>query len=267
MADFVGGEDAHHMPVSLTLDVEDIVYEVKEDEGTPRSYPGADLLQENATKVWVPKDGDSEALWQLSTILTSSKDHNTTTVLIKDEESQALEAVTFSTDDIRWHDPSHDQDWSNVSEINDLNEPALLGLLKSRYSRDRTCTLAGETLLSVNPNKDVQTDADVREQEPSVENVAHNVYWALVQEGTSQAILINGESGAGKTEASKTILQWLMDKEGGNPHVHPLIAESNIVIEAFGNAKTAKNHNSSRFGKYTEVHYKRNESGELLMRT
>lgn len=265
MAELARGAEFEAGPVAMSLDMEDIVYEVKEDEGM-EECGGLDLLQENATKVWVPKEGDSESLWQLSSILTSSRDHNTTTVLIQDQESGALEAMTFSTDNIRWHDVSHDRDCKNVSEINDLNEPALLLLLKKRYERDCIYTLAGETLLSVNPNKVISTISDGFE--PSLESMADLAYAALLKDEGSQAILINGESGAGKTEASKNILKRLMTKESDlkrPSRVNPLIKESNTVIEAFGNAKTSKNHNSSRFGKYTAVHYAKDSDGNYSM--
>ncbi len=72
----------------------------------------------------------------------------------------------------------------------------------------------------------------------------------------SPAVLISGESGAGKTEAAKKVLEYIaaVSKEGaGVAHIKQMLLDSNPILEAFGNAKTLRNDNSSRFGKYMEI--------------
>lgn len=79
----------------------------------------------------------------------------------------------------------------------------------------------------------------------------------MVNESRDQCILVSGESGAGKTEASKYILTYIaaISRPGSNAQIREILLQSNDVLEAFGNARTMRNDNSSRFGKYMDIKF------------
>ncbi|KAG7641412.1 Myosin head motor domain [Arabidopsis suecica] len=151
-----------------------------------------------------------------------------------------------------------------------LHEPGVLQNLKSRYYIDEIYTYTGNILIAVNPFKQLPNlyndhmmaqykGAALGELSPHPFAVADAAYRQMINEGISQSILVSGESGAGKTETAKMLMKYLA-KMGGRAvsdrrTVEDQVLESNPVLEAFGNAKTVKNNNSSRFGKFVEIQF------------
>uniref|UniRef100_A0A667ZSR4 Myosin IH n=1 Tax=Myripristis murdjan TaxID=586833 RepID=A0A667ZSR4_9TELE len=152
--------------------------------------------------------------------------------------------------------------------LDETTETAFLSNLKKRFSEDLIYTYIGTLLVSVNPYKeldiynkkqmDLYMGVNFFELPPHIYALADNAYHTMLTEFNNHFILISGESGAGKTEASKKILQYyavscpsttLLDT------VRDKMLMSNPVLEAFGNAKTLKNDNSSRFGKYMDIQF------------
>ncbi|KAM6965470.1 unconventional myosin-Ih [Aplochiton taeniatus] len=152
--------------------------------------------------------------------------------------------------------------------LDETTEAAVLDNLKKRFNRDLIYTYIGTLLVSVNPYKeldiynkkqmDVYMGVNFFELPPHIYALADIAYQTMLTEFNNHFILISGESGAGKTEASKKILQYyavscpsssLLDS------VRDRMLVSNPVLEAFGNAKTLKNDNSSRFGKYMDIEF------------
>uniref|UniRef100_A0A6Q2X3Z8 Myosin motor domain-containing protein n=1 Tax=Esox lucius TaxID=8010 RepID=A0A6Q2X3Z8_ESOLU len=148
------------------------------------------------------------------------------------------------------------------------SENAFLDNLKKRFNEDLIYTYIGTLLVSVNPYKqldiyskkqmDIYMGVNFFELPPHIYALADNAYHTMLAEANNHFILISGESGAGKTEASKKILQYYAVS---CPSVSPMdrvrdrMLLSNPVLEAFGNAKTLKNDNSSRFGKYMDIQF------------
>ncbi|GAM22908.1 hypothetical protein SAMD00019534_060830, partial [Acytostelium subglobosum LB1] len=152
--------------------------------------------------------------------------------------------------------------------LSDVTEVALNNNLQQRYKDELIYTSIGPVLVSCNPYKqlgiydkkyiDLYKGKHEFEIPPHVYSVADKAYRALRSEHENQCIIISGESGAGKTEASKYIMQYIASITGSSKEVERIknqILESNPLLEAFGNAKTLRNNNSSRFGKYTEIQF------------
>jgi len=159
----------------------------------------------------------------------------------------------------------------NLVMLGDLNEAAILHNLRIRYREDQIYTYIGPILVSCNPYKrmSIYTSELIAQYnshrggafssglEPHCYEVAATAYNNVVTEGQNQSMVISGESGAGKTEATKLCVRFLAEvaasKEASGVGKEQLLLESSPIMEAFGNAKTVRNNNSSRFGKYMEV--------------
>ncbi|XP_052412896.1 unconventional myosin-Ic isoform X1 [Carassius gibelio] len=148
------------------------------------------------------------------------------------------------------------------------SEAAFIENLRRRYREGLFYTYIGSVLVSVNPYRELEIyskqnmerhrGVNFYEISPHIFALADNSYRALRTERRDQCILISGESGAGKTEASKKILQYYTHicPTRNNTHtIRERLLQSNPVLEAFGNAKTLRNDNSSRFGKYMDIQF------------
>jgi len=170
--------------------------------------------------------------------------------------------------------PAEDEDAKPVDDncaLMYLNEATLLNNLRRRYLKDEIYTFTANILLALNPyhTLDLYTEKHVKEYQgkslgvmpPHVFAIADKSYRDMRNLGLSQGIIVSGESGAGKTETTKYILRYLTDSYGGGGAVDDLearILAANPFLEAFGNAKTTRNNNSSRFGKFVELHFNKN---------
>nr|CAD7393755.1 unnamed protein product [Timema cristinae] len=159
----------------------------------------------------------------------------------------------------------------DMIQLSDLNEASLLWNLKIRYDKELIYTYTGSILVAVNPYKmfDIYGLDMVKKYEgqilgtlpPHLFAVGSAAYSHLSKEGATpvenQVVVISGESGSGKTESTKLVMQYLaaVNKSSSNV-ITEQILEASPLLESFGNAKTVRNDNSSRFGKYLEVHFK-----------
>ncbi|ETP44036.1 hypothetical protein F442_09341 [Phytophthora nicotianae P10297] len=239
-------------------------------------------------KVWV---ADAKVLWRIGEVQTIAEDRKTVQVYLPDAAEDQTQ--TLRMDQLFTFDASHIVDHADVALMNNMHEAPLLNVLRQRFERDEIYTFTADILLSINPYKSIPLLYDVvgfmksREEAatatgdgansdssapPHLFSIAEKAYTGMKGvvpgSGAPQSIVISGESGAGKTEASKYIMKYLAT---ASKHVascstgktaavvHEQIEEcvvlSNLILESFGNAKTSRNDNSSRFGKYIQIHY------------
>ncbi|KAL4195257.1 hypothetical protein AMTRI_Chr05g63720 [Amborella trichopoda] len=164
----------------------------------------------------------------------------------------------------------------DMTKLSYLHEPGVLQNLATRYELNEIYTYTGNILIAVNPFQrlphlygthmmEQYKGAAFGELSPHVFAVADVAYRAMINEGKSNSILVSGESGAGKTETTKMLMQYLAYLGGRSGTegrtVEQQVLESNPVLEAFGNAKTVRNNNSSRFGKFVEIQF--DKSGRI----
>ncbi|GFO14637.1 myosin-iiib [Plakobranchus ocellatus] len=158
----------------------------------------------------------------------------------------------------------------DLASLAKLDETILLDEVTERYAQDKIYTYVGDILIAVNPFKDLgiygkDSSAIYKNRKrsanpPHIFAVADAAYQALLGRGGrqpgNQCILISGESGAGKTESTKLIIKQLVELCRGNTQLEQQILQVNPLLEAFGNARTNLNNNSSRFGKYIQLKFK-----------
>lgn len=173
----------------------------------------------------------------------------------------------------KYHWQSQNVKQSGVDDmvlLSKITEDAIVENLKRRYMDDYIFTYIGSVLISVNPFKQMPyfTDREIElyqgaaqyENPPHIYALTDNMYRNMMIDGENQCVIISGESGAGKTVAAKYIMGYISKVSGGGSkvqHVKDIILQSNPLLEAFGNAKTVRNNNSSRFGKYFEIQFSR----------
>jgi len=149
-----------------------------------------------------------------------------------------------------------------------LNEQCFLDNLYQRFNNDLIYTYIGNVAVSVNPYKtlDIYNEETIEkyrgrnfyELPPHIFAVSNIAYQSMKEHSKDQCILITGESGSGKTEASKLVMKYVAKVSSSVNKVEDIkqqLLQSNPVLEAFGNAKTNRNDNSSRFGKYMDIEF------------
>ena len=158
------------------------------------------------------------------------------------------------------YDENDNEQISNLSNLKFINIPTILNVLKLRYENNKIYTFNGNILISINPFKQIKNLYDIGSytfnRTPHIYQIAEDAYQNIDKK--NQALLVSGESGAGKTENTKHILKYLCSKYSNTDSIANKIITSNHIIEMLGNSKTCKNNNSSRFGKFIKLFFKDN---------
>ena len=210
----------------------------------------------------------------------SSGDDMVLDVLLTDPESSGKRVKALASECHLQNE--RDDTVDDLVRSDHLHEPGILHTLRVRYGMDAIYTYSGQILIATNPHKQLRHLYGSRmmqqyrgvpfgELSPHVYAVAEAAYQSMTVDDQRQAILISGESGAGKTETAKMVMQYLAHRATASPgaavaNTAPLrttsaapieeqVLESNPLLEAFGNAKTVRNENSSRFGKFVEIDF------------
>jgi len=164
---------------------------------------------------------------------------------------------------------------ADMTSLSHFHIPGILYNLRERAVADEPYTfLGGSVLVAVNPLKRIP-DPKNSLGNPSVVNTAHpyaiaetafqQLAFSYSRGAENQSIVVGGESGAGKTESSKYVLKHLVTRgDGGKDDLDQRLLDSNPILEAFGNAATKRNPNSSRFGKFMKLHFKKSRKGNKL---
>ncbi|KAL7669053.1 hypothetical protein ACOME3_009724 [Neoechinorhynchus agilis] len=214
--------------------------------------------------VWVPHIASAFTLAQIDDILTDT---------IKVRLLDTKDLREFPYDHVYAAEPSSQHLPDDNCALMYLNPATLLENTRARYAQDAIYTYVANILIAVNPYKPIESNytkdlmhsyqnQSLQTRPPHVFAIGDKAYREMKQIQKNQSIVVSGESGSGKTESVKFILKYLTECYGQQAGlIEERILNSNPLLEAFGNAKTIKNNNSSRFGKFIELHFQRRRAG------
>jgi myosin heavy chain 6/7 len=214
---------------------------------------------------WVPDPKDSFVAAEI----TGTKGEEVTAKTAKGD------TVTLKKDDIQQMNPPKFTCCDDMANLTYLNDASVLHNLRDRYQRWLIYTYSGLFCVAINPYKRLPIytlkvvlmyRGKKRSEVPHLYAISDNAYSNMLRDRENQSMLITGESGAGKTENTKKVIQYFAlvaaatekkKEEVGKKSMtlEDQIVQSNPVLEAFGNAKTTRNNNSSRFGKFIRIHF------------
>jgi len=181
--------------------------------------------------------------------------------------TQGGDEKTVKVDKDMYINPPKFDGTEDCAELGYLSEAAVLHNLRKRYDSDIIYTYSGLFLVVINPYKflpiynpsivELYRGKRRNEISPHVYAISDGAYRSMLTDKMNQSILITGESGAGKTENTKKVIQYMAAVAGrsGGGKLEEQVLQANPILESFGNAKTTRNDNSSRFGKFIEIQF------------
>uniref|UniRef100_A0A673BYK5 Myosin, heavy chain 14, non-muscle n=1 Tax=Sphaeramia orbicularis TaxID=375764 RepID=A0A673BYK5_9TELE len=221
-----------------------------------------------------------------SLVWVPSEKHGFESASIREERGDEVEVeltdsqrrLTLSREEVQRMNPPRFSKVEDMADLTCLNEASVLHNLRERYYSGLIYTYSGLFCVVVNPYKNlpIYTESIVEmyrgkkrhEMPPHIYAISEAAYRSMLQDREDQSILCTGESGAGKTENTKKVIQYLAhvasshkggtlgrNKEALQGELERQLLQANPILEAFGNAKTVKNDNSSRFGKFIRINF------------
>ncbi|KAI0340163.1 myosin 5 [Trametopsis cervina] len=241
----------------------------------------AENIYSKGTKVWFP---DKDVSWISGEVTSVTRSPDDAVKLVFVDERGRETVVNTTVKEIKdgredlppLRNPPLLETADDLATLSHLNEPSVLHTIRNRYAQHSIYTYSGIVLIAMNPFQRVTlygpeiiqayNGRKRGELEPHLFAIAEDAYTAMSRDGTGQTIIVSGESGAGKTESAKFIMRYIasVNPPGSDKgkmktslddssEVERQILATNPVLEAFGNAKTTRNDNSSRFGKYIQI--------------
>ncbi|XP_071433939.1 unconventional myosin-Vb-like [Pithys albifrons albifrons] len=222
---------------------------------------GGSAPWEAGARVWIP---DHAEVWRVAEITTSYKEGDTVLHLRLGDGSALAYPIELQLPPLC--NPDCLSGANDLVALSHLHEPAVLHSLRRRFlEANAVYTYCGIILIAINPYKPLPiyeeeviyaySGRELGDMDPHIFALAEEAYKQMVRFGKNQSLIISGESGAGKTVSAKYAMRFFTTVGGClcDSSVEEKVLASSPVMEAFGNAKTARNDNSSRFGKYTEI--------------
>ncbi|PBC26098.1 Myosin heavy chain, muscle [Apis cerana cerana] len=259
-----------------------VLGEIKATKGDVVSVglPGGETKQfrkEQLAQVNPPKYEKTEDMADLTFLNEASVLHN----LKQRYYSNLIYTKDFKKDQLQQVNPPKYEKCEDMSNLTYLNDASVLHNLKQRYYAKLIYTYSGLFCVAINPYKrfPVYTQRCAKlyrgkrrnEVPPHIFAISDGAYVNMLTNSENQSMLITGESGAGKTENTKKVIAYFATvgastKKSDDPtqkkgSLEDQVVQTNPVLEAFGNAKTVRNDNSSRFGKFIRIHF--GPSGKL----
>ncbi|XP_043532997.1 unconventional myosin-Va [Chiloscyllium plagiosum] len=223
-----------------------------------------DFVYVKFARVWIP---DTEDVWKSAELLKDYKPGDTVLHLKFEDEQETQYNIDPQTKELPpLRNPDILVGENDLTALSYLHEPAVLHNLKVRFMDSKLIyTYCGIVLVAINPYEQLPiygediinaySGQNMGDMDPHIFAVAEEAYKQMARDERNQSIIVSGESGAGKTVSAKYAMRYFATVSGSasETNVEEKVLASNPIMESIGNAKTTRNDNSSRFGKYIEI--------------
>nr|XP_057944984.1 unconventional myosin-Va isoform X2 [Doryrhamphus excisus] len=224
----------------------------------------ASELYTKSARVWIP---DVEEVWKSAELTKDYKNGDSSLQLMLEDGSKLEHKLDPKTKNLPYlRNPDILVGENDLTALSYLHEPAVLHNLKVRFIDSKLIyTYCGIVLVAINPYEtlpiygtdiiNAYSGQNMGDMDPHIFAVAEEAYKQMARDERNQSIIVSGESGAGKTVSAKYAMRYFATVSGSasEANVEEKVLASNPIMEAIGNAKTTRNDNSSRFGKYIEI--------------